>query len=92
VRVHAPLRDVDFERTHLGQPGKRGGIIDQGVLAGAFLVRMDARGIQPGVDSSRFFWKNICPGASAVPTPLTQRLRVAGLLAAAGIRTGATAA
>ena len=56
------------------------------------LCVMAARGTQPGVEWSRFFWKNISPGASAVPTPWTQRLRVAGRLRAAGISTGATAA
>ncbi|CAH0326102.1 hypothetical protein SRABI128_05165 [Microbacterium sp. Bi128] len=63
---------------------------------GYWMVRslcvMAARGTQPGVEWSRFFWKNISPGASAVPTPWTQRLRVAGRLRAAGISTGATAA
>ncbi|MDQ0848097.1 hypothetical protein QFZ65_000035 [Arthrobacter sp. B3I9] len=66
------------------------------LTSGYWMVRslcvIDARGIQPGVEWSRFFWKNISPGAPAVPTPCTQRFRVAGRLTAAGISTGATAA
>ncbi len=45
---------------------------------------------QFGVPSSRFFWKNTWPGFSAVPTPCTQRLRVAGRSLACGISTSAT--
>lgn len=33
---------------------------------------------QSGVPASRFFWKKLFPGAAAVPTPSTQRFRVAG--------------
>ncbi len=66
------------------------------LTSGYWMVRslwvMAARGTQPGAEWSRFFWKNISPGAPAVPTPWTQRFRVAGRFAAAGIRTGATAA
>ncbi len=79
-------------RPRSGPAGERGRIVDQRVLDGAFLVGDAARGTQPGVEWSRFFWKNISPGASAVPTPWTQRFRVAGRFAAAGISTGATAA
>ena len=47
---------------------------------------------QSGVDfGSRFLWKNGRCGRSAVPTPLGQRLRVAGRRAACGTNQGATA-
>ncbi len=93
VGVHLPLGHMDFQRVDLAKPGERGGIVDQRVEDGPVLVRdggarKPARAQSPRGSSG----KTPRRACSAVPTPLTQRFRVAGRLAAAGMRTWATAA
>ena len=92
VGVHPPLRHVDLQGCDLGQPGEGGGIVDQGVLDGPVLVRDGGPGHPAGRRMVQVLLEEHLPGASAVPTPWTQRFRVAGRLRAAGISTGATAA
>ena len=91
ARIESPLRHVELERGELREPHERGAVPGDGVRLGTVGVTDDGGATQSGA-CSKFFSKNGRCGASGVPTPCTQRLRVTGRPATSGTMTGATSA
>ena len=77
-----PLRHVDLEGADLREPGEGGRVVDQRVLDGTRpCARWRRAAPRPAWSRPGSSGRTPRPGSSAVPTPCTQRFRVAGPVA-----------